>query len=229
MEKIYKPPIVDAKHIPIIINNRNRLTYLKQLIAFLENHDYKNIYIIDNASTFPDLLNYYTECPYKVFRLNKNMGYLALWKTTIYKQFIKNYYVYTDPDILPIEDCPDDFLEVFRKAMLLDKDLYKVGFSLKIDDLPDTYAYKNEVIAWESQFHNERVSPLFYKADIDTTFALYRPWFKGGSNQNMKMYRSAAPYSARHLPWYIDLNNMSLEDRFYKNNSTTITYWTNKQ
>ena len=72
---------MDYKSIPIIINNYNRLTSLKILISSLEKMGYKNLFIIDNASTYPPLLEYYNTCPYKVFRLNNNVGYLALWKT----------------------------------------------------------------------------------------------------------------------------------------------------
>lgn len=62
---------VDVKDIPIIINNFNRVTTLSKLITTLEVRGYKNIYIIDNASTYKPLLKYYEDTPYKVFRLKK--------------------------------------------------------------------------------------------------------------------------------------------------------------
>jgi len=77
------------KDIPIIINNYNRLTTLQALISFLEKCGYRNLFIIDNASTFPPLLEYYEACPYKVFRLKDNVGHLSLWKTVIYKKLIR--------------------------------------------------------------------------------------------------------------------------------------------
>ena len=47
--------------------------------------------------------------------MQKNLGYLSLWKTELYNKFKKkNYYVYTDPDILPTSECPDDFLDYFK-------------------------------------------------------------------------------------------------------------------
>ena len=39
----------DIKNIPIIINNRNRLTYMLQLIDWLKKNGYSNIYIIDKT------------------------------------------------------------------------------------------------------------------------------------------------------------------------------------
>lgn len=216
--------IRDPKSIPIIINNRNRLTTLTNLIVALEKRGYFNIYIIDNDSKFPPLLEYYKQIRYQVFFLNKNMGYLAIWKSKVYKKFYKDFYVYTDSDVVPVDECPDDFMELFRKTLLDDKGLQKVGFSLKIDDLPDHYAHKSKVISWERQFFKKPVSDLFFEANIDTTFALYRPGSKGGSS-HLRMYRSASPYEARHLPWYVDSENLTPEEKFYLESIETRTDW----
>ena len=62
IELISPPEIVDYKEIPIIINNFNRLDTLQKLIASLEIRGYRNIYIIDNLSTYPPLLDYYKSC-----------------------------------------------------------------------------------------------------------------------------------------------------------------------
>ena len=85
---IFRAKITNGYDIPIIINNRNRLTFLQELIESLEAKGYRNIFIIDNNSNYQPLLNYYESCPYKIFRLDKNIGYLALWKTNIYKHFV---------------------------------------------------------------------------------------------------------------------------------------------
>src|SRR5437016_2259980 len=65
----------NSKQIPIIINNRNRVTYLLQLISWLEKSGYNNIYIIDNNSKYPPLLEYYSKTKYPVFRLKENAGH----------------------------------------------------------------------------------------------------------------------------------------------------------
>ena len=46
-------------NVPIIINNRNRYTFLKLMIEQLTSFGYKHIYILDNDSTYPPLLEYY--------------------------------------------------------------------------------------------------------------------------------------------------------------------------
>lgn len=218
--------IKDYKSIPIIINNYNRLTFLKKLINSLEVRGYTNIYIIDNNSTFPPLLEYYNDCRYTVFRLNKNVGHLALWETDIYKMFINDFYVYTDPDVVPVDECPADFLNLFLLTLKKFKLAKKVGFSLKIDDLPDHYSRKEDVILWEKSICTKKINDLLYAAQIDTTFALYRPLFKGGAHHYHKTFRTAHPYVARHLPWYIDSSNIDFEEQYYIRNAKTSTHWT---
>ena len=225
--KFFKEEKVVANEIPIIINNRNRLSCLKRLIEALEIRGYKNIYVIDNASTYPPLIEYYEkEYPYKIFRLKHNVGHLSLWKTGIIKQFRRNFFVYTDPDIVPIEDCPTDFIKVFMDVLEKYPFVEKVGFGLKIDDLPDTFNKKEEVIRWESQFWKRKLKnklPL-YRACIDTTFALYRPWVFSGGNLSSPHIRLGAPYIARHLPWYNDSNNLDAEEIYYLKSCKTASY-----
>jgi hypothetical protein len=228
MGSIFRTKIESGYDIPIIINNRNRLTFLKKLIHSLESKGYSNIYIIDNKSNYQPLLDYYENCPYKIFRLDKNIGYLALWKTNIYKYFIRDFYVYTDSDVVPTDNCPNDFLDQFLYKMRSDKKLMKIGLSLNIDDLPDTFSMKQQVIDWENQYwKNESDDCKFYIANVDTTFALYRPFMKGGASR-LKMYRSKKPLSAFHMPWYNDSENLSEEENFYIKNAKTSTHWTSK-
>jgi len=218
--------IKDFKKIPIIINNRNRLTFLLELISSLEVRGYYNIYIIDNNSTYPPLLDYYKKCPYRIFRLNQNVGHLAIWATDIFKLFINDYYVYSDPDIVPIEECPDDFMSFFVDTLKKYKFTPKVGFSLKIDDLPDCFSKKHDVINWENHFFETKVDEFLYLAPVDTTFALYRPWARNGANSAFKMFRTAHPYMARHKPWYIDNSNLTEEEKYYIEHAEMSTHWT---
>lgn len=223
---LHPSKIKDPKKIPIIINNRNRITYLLKLIQSLEKRGYLNIHIIDNNSDYPPLLDYYKICPYPVYRLDSNVGYMALWKTDIYKKFIKDYYVYTDSDVVPVDECPDNFMEFFLDTIKKYINAEKVGFSLKIDDLPDSFLNKEKVIEWEKHFYEKRKDELLYLAPIDTTFALYRPFIKKDIIHTHVTFRTAFPYTMRHLPWYVDDQNLSKEDDYYIKNSTTQTHWT---
>lgn len=209
--------IVDFKKIPIVINNYNRLSTLCSLVSALESRGYSNIFIIDNASTYPPLLSYYDSCPYTIFRLDKNVGHDSLWKTDLYEKFIKGYYVYTDSDVVPVEDCPDNFLEYFWKILQRYKYATKVGFGLKIDDLPDCFEQKQEIVKWEEHHWWYEIESELFRAPIDTTFALYRPFAKRDTPWYVEQYRTGGRYVMRHLPWYVDTKNMQEEELYYVN------------
>jgi len=229
IELAYPSKIKDYKQIPIIINNFNRLDSMKKLIESLEKRGYTNIFIIDNLSTYPPLIEYYKTCRYTVFQLDRNIGWKALWKSGIYKKFRNDFFVYTDSDVVPIEECPDDFLLFFLKTLKKYKLAQKVGFSLKIDDLPDCFAMKKEVILWERQFFQRKRDEFLYLAPIDTTFALYRPYGKRRhAFYNIEMYRTAFPYMARHLPWYIDSENPDEENLYYITQNHVRTSWSRR-
>ncbi len=220
-----KSKISSPFDIPIIINNRNRLTFLKQLISSLEHRGYKNIHIIDNNSNYEPLLKFYNSCSYNVFKLNENVGHLSMWKTEIYKKFINDYYVYTDSDVVPSVQCPINFLQVFHDKMKTDNSVMKIGLGLRTDNLPNYFNKKNDVIKWEKQFTEKLTADGYYDSIIDTTFALYRPFVSQGASA-LKMLRSQDPYTAQHMPWYNDSNNLDSEEIFYINNSHTSTHWT---
>jgi hypothetical protein len=215
----------NIKDIPIIINNRDRVGYLSKLVEWLEKNGYNNIYILDNDSTYPPLLEYYAKTKHHVIKLNANVGKHALWKSGVIKQFRSDYYVYTDCDVVPVEECPDNVLQYFMD--LLDKYKYieKVGFGLKIDDLPDHYADKEKVIEWEKKFWVNQVAKDIYKAEIDTTFALYRP-YTNGFLWLQPAYRTGGKYMARHLPWYENSAAPKEEDIYYMSHiKGGISHW----
>ena len=224
--KLTVTPPKDPKQIPIIINNYNQLDYLLMLLKALHDRGYYNIHILDNASTYPPLLKFYEATDVDVIRLNDNYGYLSLWKSGIYKRFEHNYFVYTDPDVVMVEECPDNFMEVFFNLMQKYPMSSKVGFSLKINDLPDHFDKKQEVRAWEKRFWEREVEPGVFAAPIDTTFALYRPFTRGGANSMEYPMRLGSPYTVRHLPWYTDPDNLSDNMKFYVNSCRhKETHW----
>lgn len=218
------PQMKDYRKVPVIINNFNRLEYLRQLITWLEKAGMKNIFIIDNLSTYPPLINYYKTSPYVIFRLDKNVGHTAIWNSHIYMLFQNRPYVYTDPDVVPIKECPLNAVEHFYQILQRNPDVGKVGFGLKIDDLPDYYPPKQKVIKWEKQFWQQQVEDEVYTSRIDTTFALYRANCKGDAGL-LKALRTGGVYVARHLPWYLDPDNLSPEERYFVESTNNISSW----
>lgn len=230
IETLFPPKEIDYREIPIIINNFNRLDTLKKLIASLEKRGYFNIYIIDNLSTYPPLLDYYEKCRYKVFRLDRNIGTLALWVSGIHKQFDSNFFVYTDSDVVPIDECPDDFMLFFLNAMKKHKLARKIGFSLKLNDLPDCNLLKDSIIGFEKNYYDFFIQEEnLYRAPIGATFALYRPRGKyNHANNYIEIYRTGHPYEARHLPWYQDSLNPDEEEKYFLERIGERTFWSKR-
>ena len=232
LERISPSKYADNFHlIPIIINNFNRLETLKLLISSLEERGYHNIYILDNKSTYHPLLEWYKTSPYEVIYLPGNLGFKALWKhKPTRKRFCKDYYIYTDADVMLDKSCPQDIIQ--RMHHLL-KNVYpyafKIGPMIRIDDLPDYYNHKADVIAWEKRYFDIFIKKdNLYRAPIDTTFALYRPRIGLSRRVTLEAYRMAMPYAIRHLPWYTDSANPSAEEVYYKNHCAQPTDWSKK-
>lgn len=223
--KLVKKRVNRWQDVPIIINNFNRLTYLKQQVEWLEGVGLQNIHILDNNSNYPPLLEWYRNCKYPIYRLDKNVGHEAFWTTHIYQRFMHDFYVLTDPDVLPTQHTPHDFMPYFLDVLARHPEYTKVGFGLKIDDLPDHFPKKEEVLNWESTLNEKEVQPGLWKSKIDTTFALYRPGIM--FQQWESTLRTSGAMELRHMPWYEDVNKLGDEDAFYYTSCNASSSWVN--
>ncbi|MGE0770990.1 MAG: glycosyltransferase family 2 protein [Cyclobacteriaceae bacterium] len=214
---LYRWKFLTVESIPIIINNFNRVTFLQQLILSLEQVGIRNIVIIDNHSDYPPLVQYYSSLDYPIIRLSQNLGHLALWRSGLYKKFKWNYFVYSDADVVPDELCPADFLQHFIEILRRNPRLEKVGFGIRIDDLPAHFQLREEVCNYEKRYWNQPVEDGLFDAPIDTTFALYKPFcdLRNGHAFTLRAYRTGTPYVLRHLPWYVDTANPGIEELHY--------------
>lgn len=207
--------------IPIIINSRNRVTMLRQLVNWCKQVT-DQIIILDNDSDYEPLLEYYKEIKTEVTVkfLKQNFGSVALYRSG--ENLNHPLFVYTDHDVLPRAECPLDVLEVFKDE-LLSSSFNKVGFGLEIRDLPDYYDLKQDVINWESKFWQRRHKDKFFIGMIGHTFALYhhsKPSWK--YNKVVECLRTDYPYVARHLPWYVDSQNLDDEQKYYIKTATAV-------
>ena len=218
----------DVLSIPIIIISFNQLTYLKQLINYLRTTGFRNIIIIDNNSTYKPLLDYFNEIEafVTIKRLKKNYGHKVFWEVPeVYKKYAIGYYVVTDPDILPLHKTAADFMQLFIKVLNTNPKATKVGLSLKIDDIPNTNKNKSKIIEWETQWWSKPLSVELYEANIDTTFAMYRPKYHAKDGRFLNGIRTASSYMAKHLSWYIDTDNLSKETQFFMNSCNASSSW----
>lgn len=203
----------------VFIINYNRLTLMKNMADFLYEHGL-DVYIIDNNSTYKPLLDYYSETRYNVLKMDKNYGHKVFWEQDIYNKLdLNERYILTDSD-LDISQIPDDFLNVLEKGLDKYPNLEKCGFSLNIDDLPinkNSESVKN----WEQRFWLQPLDDIYFKAPIDTTFALYNV-----NKHSLSGIRTNKPYTAKHVPWYYtNYNELPEDEKFYLDTITTLTSW----
>jgi hypothetical protein len=200
---------------------------LEKLLERIKPIGMKNIFIIDNDSIYPPLVKFLNDnkLRYQILPTGSNVGHTVPWDSSIIKTLVpKSFYIVTDPDVIPIKDCPETFIKDMLNIHGKYRYHQKVGLGLKIDDLPDHYELRDSVIEWESQFWKNSIEENLYEAGVDTTFALYKPFtYNYFINPSI---RTGGLLMARHLPWYSDSRKTTPEDIFYKGRaSSDITSW----
>lgn len=209
--------------VPVIINCRDRVSCLRRLVAWLEDAGHENIVLLDNASTYPPLLEYLGRCGHRVERLDRNLGHTALWQAAALERSIREqWFVYSDPDVVPDESCAPDLVARLREILERNQGSVKAGPALRTDDLPDHYHLKAHVIEHERQFYGNPLGPDLYQSFIDTTFAVYRPGTPYSHGPALRSTR----YRARHLAWYLDSNALDDEEIYYRTHADSrISHW----
>jgi len=214
-------------NIPLIIPNFNLLSYTKNLINWWHFYYPDNkVIIIDNGSTYRPLLDFYSEIHEEGRYKNVNLVYNMHnnFRDNL-KLYLENsgheYYVISDPDIMPHPSTPYNFLEIY-KNLIDNHQFHHVGFQLIIDDLPSWANKKDWIIFNEGQLRNHSIEIAGYKghkAPIDTTFALYKA-SNGGWQSPMpgtNWDNCVRMFSAYHLPWYLDGEHLTPEMSNYFN------------
>jgi hypothetical protein len=214
---------MQARKVPVFIICRDRVESLRQLVAWLERAGCDDLHLVDNASTYPPMLEYLEQTPHDVIRLDENLGAFALWRSVLPERGVEDRFVCSDPDIVPIEECPLDAIDYFGEILDRYPRAVKAGFGLRIDDIPDHYAMKDEVAVIERYNWERPIAPRLYEGFIDTTFALYRGLEDAFTIE--PAIRTGYPYLARHTTWYLDENDLPEEERHYRANSTRTPWW----
>jgi hypothetical protein len=194
-----------------LIINFNRILLTVNTARWCEAHGLEPI-IIDNNSSYRPLIEYYKkDCPYKVIRLDKNYGHTVIWSADILDRLgIGEQYIVTDPD-LDFTGIPDDFMQILQGGLNKYPKANKCGFSLDISKLPD-----GEVRSWEASLWQYPLDEIYFKAPIDTTFALYRADISKYIIEDS--IRTNKPYMARHIPWtyrYENIRLLSADEKYY--------------
>lgn len=209
-------PVIIDKDLPILFNTRDRYAPLEKMIKWLGSRGFTNIIFVDNDSTYPPLLELFSNPTYQLVPLGRNAMHKAPWESMAVRFFTKGRpYIVSDPDIVPDEKCPKDMIKYLAKLLNEHPGYNKAGLGLRIDNLPSSNNQRDDIISWEKRFWDKKstIAPNVYAAELDTTFALYRPrtwWFLSPS------LRTGEPYVALHEPWYQSSSDPSEDFLYYK-------------
>lgn len=209
--------------IPVYVNVFNRLTTTRTLCEQIARLDNAVPIIIDNASTWGPLLDWYSECDYEVIKLRDNLGHHSPWRCGAVRSDGSPLYCVTDCD-LDLNEVPKDLLSVLEYSLDHNR-VIKSGVGLRIDDVPKS---QTSVISWEKRFWKKpTVDNRFFWAPIDTTFAMYssRTPDSVATQVIVKATRTNVPYVARHMPWYLDLTNLDDENKNYFRTANSSNSW----
>jgi len=229
--------------IPIFIITCDRLKVLKESIQSYYNciKTPFEIVIIDFGSTYEPTLKYLKNLEHekvKVYWKKKINHKIALNSINgniqdYFKNHPKSNYVVTDPDIA-LDNVEGDILRVYAHLLENLPGINVAGPMLRIDDIPDYYPPKKRLISSSRHvgYHSREVNTIQYEdkvlryifAPIDTTFGMSRAgkhWAR-----HMKAVRVLSPYSARHLDWYLDSENLTQDQKYYiEHASKKIAHW----
>jgi len=216
-------------NIPIIIPVFNQLTYLKNIINWWKWYYPENpIVIVDNGSTYEPLLEYYGKLNGEALIYMREENNCIDNLRAVIQNFIgTDYYVISDPDIMPHPNTPANFLEIFKKAIDVDG-FHRAGFGLITSDLPEWLNERAMIIGNEAELKSNPVNIDFdgkwyagFKAPIDTTFCLYKKSNGGWSApMNGKDWGNCLRiFDAFHLGWYQHPVIVNSEMDFYFKNA----------
>jgi glycosyltransferase involved in cell wall biosynthesis len=216
---------------PIVIPCINNPTYVTGMLAQLQERKLSNVILIDNNSTYPEMLDllHAVRNDVRVIRLRRNYGPRYFSKNWwFYHLGLPRIFCVTDPDIQFNSAMPSDFIEILTEAT---KE-FKVGKAGLALDISDTGSMRSDQVAhggkkykiweWEAQFWQHQISKTsggdpIYRAPIDTTFAVYnKAIYIRRDGFSLRAVRIAGRFTARHLPWYRDNGLPMKEEEFYR-------------
>lgn len=215
------------QRLPLFVPAFNNPHYVASFCRHMVELDRFDIFVFDNGSTYPPLLQLYDQLAgsVRIVRLQRNLGPRIFWLSDEIYERLPDIFCVSDPDVefnpeLPVKFL-DDLLDLTERFQI-----GKAGFALDISrpDLmtpkkfrhPDgwKHVWESEAEHWQCEISDDPVGEPIYLADLDTTFALYNKRFFDRSAP-FNAIRVAGRFTARHLPWYFDCDVPEAEREFY--------------
>lgn len=212
--------------IPCYLTVYEQVTWLKEMVVQCERLGLCPI-LLDNGSSYPPLARYLRTCKYQVIRVGSNAGCYGFWHSHRQNE-LNGYYIVSDSD-LDLNGVPDDAVQKLIEAFELNTDVTKAALSLEINDIPQTYEFYHLILKWENSYWvSPRPGNCFF-ANTGATFALYHTKRNHlVASDFYKAVRLDKPYTARHLPWYLDLKALNEEMLQYHKKCDNVAYYGSK-
>jgi FkbM family methyltransferase len=215
--------------VPVLVPCFNNPSYSENMLNQLQAIGLTNITFVDNASTSPSMHRWLEKTirrGVQVERLTENLGPRESIFTDARLAHLPRWFCVTDPDLQFNPALPEDFLDIMVEAMNTHS-IAKIGFALDISnrqhlrqDKFDIDGTAYHIWEWERKFWEENLSftstgDSIYKADVDTTFALY-DLKKFKKTAMMKSLRIGGHFTAEHLPWLPQSTMLKEEEEVYR-------------
>ncbi len=216
-----KTPGRMVSDIPVVVIAWNNLTFVKNFVNQIQ-HITNKIIIMDNASTYPPMFEYYDALEkqdidkYEIRRFSTNYGHNVCY---LFLDTLPDIFVMSDPDLQLNPKMPINVIE----HLLYISNTYqaaKVGFALDLSDhdkfikgTTGSRIYPSQLQYWQTRIQSDTYE--MYIAPIDTTFCLLNKKYK--DLPNGISIRVADVFTAKHLPWYDGYirNNVPKEEIFH--------------
>lgn len=180
--------------------------------------------LVDNGSTYTPMKKWLSSKEFEVILLGGNHGCGSFFRLDHHLKE-KEPFLETDGD-LDLSDIPDDLVTKLQEALALNEDVMKSGVSLEWTDVPKDYILYDHVESYEGKYWSTPRPGNCFLAQIGNTLAYYDPArFHMMDKGFYSAVRLDRPYTARHLPWYIDVDNLDEETRYYFSNVTGTAYY----
>ncbi len=201
---------------------RDRLSYGSRCVAALMMAGL-DVTVVDHGSTFAPAVDWLSDLEIPVW-YHGGGNPRELWNHPDFRAAVAGErYVVTDPDVVPDDGCPTDWPQ-HLSALLDVHGQPKIGLGLRIDDIPDHYPRKRQVLDWEGQYWQREIVPGLYDAGTDTTLAVCQPL--GGGGHTIGGARTGPPYVANHLAWYENPEALPEDVAYYYSHTEPgITFW----
>lgn len=196
---------------PIYITNMNRLTSLKKMVEDLFRlNGNARINIIDNASTYPPLLDWYNDVKNDIIihRHSQNKGCWSFFYSGYWNACKDDFYIYSDADLELNPNMPSNWQEILMEYHK--KYNRKASLVLRLDDIPES-DLKNKIRIHQQVCWGKTEEENVWHGVTDMTFSFDAK--KAG--YRYESVRIGGDFACRHIPWYLDFDNLPDEERYY--------------